>query len=1182
MHLPHRHRPFLTRAPLADEDSFRADQLGQREAVACSYAEGRKLTANYVSAPCCPGNMRVLTAARGARRVNSQPLVQTWSTQAASVALAFAVARPDLQDPRGAGLSSPASILNAEVGTLHATACTETIVANAAPLRLSAFSMLEAVQSVAIAEIESQLITSTITHERGNENGAVRTLCKRASDLKEGDAVWACLALLLFLSNESHGRALLRQYGVSDYDLAVARVLTDFGHCMRPPARAPSVAHRRVPPAAEITRRFRLAEATQAVYRAPPSESDIDRVLREYESDSTAEAAPVKRDRGKRKRSLLQSPTSLDVASDWAHALTSSGQIHVLLMLIASTSSAARSAADTTLQRQVSSSPNALMVNVSQQQAVSSRESLRCLFRQAESEVPRVVVWRTRSATGVVSEHRGLARSHDDLQQSMFCFGKTSRWSLPHLRIVHVASYHIRCTGTVSSPIPGYIEASTRILQEEASAKGKRDAERVDRLRGLRKGETTSSTLTGISRAELVLSMRVVCSRSCVEAGHRLLEKAKCAACDSKPASVYDVATVLHDEPSGFGAHEEPYATPSNNLAQGLQVSETLRVLHKGRDHRGDPNRAMYGPELYPGEFHNADICEHDKPLPVITIVDVEAESRGSPAPVPSRPDACVLPVAVRLSVSGESPIRIADAAVASKPEHAMALLLHAAAQVSLVNEEGRHVLAGASTAASASAKRILLADFRNLYLTVYQAFRVGHRNVKASFPECAWAGAYPAGVEVGTGGGLGKASVFLTADRRHHGKFLDSQEVANEYAEAVAASMAKRVSDQHYDFVPPHARGIPHLAIPGLHAFLDDSVAAMEALRDIAKIKDSTVDSIQVLPVGPFSENLCPASTPELDQASNLAFRNPFDRLSTDGFSFIPDMTLEDASVFGPPLVQRVAVRNSLDNPYASVHEHVSSWFEAAALLSVFATVLSSGSPRERVEHLRESLDAFHKGGVTQPEAFYASRAAVLLSSMYPSEFSISRESIELAYAAAAGPAMKAFRRGDCADLSDLLENNELLEKGRAYWAKFDTGWPKLSPLLEAMVRMDGTCDLSLQQLASFRTLVDRAMRAAWDVALEGDTPRPHHPLSGLRSAEEITSVHMNPIFCMQPDETYPRGALIGMKPGSFRSLLCLLLGADRVNEVQVYRNEGGLLLRPSSAADICAHKTRPFTRSQ
>jgi len=234
----------------------------------------------------------------------------------------------------------------------------------------------------------------------------------------------------------------------------------------------------------------------------------------------------------------------------------------------------------------------------------------------------------------------------------------------------------------------------------------------------------------------------------------------------------------------------------------------------------------------------------------------------------------------------------------------------------------------------------------------------------------------------MGSGGGNGKGSVFLTADRRHHGKFLDTQELADEYSEAVAAGMVKDIGDRHYDFVPPHCRGIPHLAIPGMHAFLDESVAAMEALR--AKIPGKTVDSIQVLPVGPFSENICPWTTPELDQTGNLGFRNTFDRLSTDGLSFLPDMTLEDVSIFREPLVQRNGIRNSIDNPYGTAHEHLSSWLEAAALLSVFASLLfPSGSPKEKVERLRGAVDAFHGASTVQPDCYFASRAVVLMSSM-------------------------------------------------------------------------------------------------------------------------------------------------------------------------------------------------------
>jgi len=251
-------------------------------------------------------------------RVNTSPLCAAFSTQAVSVAVSLGTAR--LEDPRGVGLSSPVMLLNAKKGSLHTTACSDSGIANASPLRLSAFSVLEAMSKVARDEIDAKRITRVITHDV-NENGAVRTLCRRSSDLKQGDAVWAILGLVLFLSHEPHGRFILREAGVSDYDLAVARVLTDFGH-------------------SEITRRFRLAEATTHAYRSlpPPTETEVDEVLRrvqereaEQEVDSDATTVEVKKDKGKRKRSPLQAPASHEIAQSWAHALTISNQLHVLL-----------------------------------------------------------------------------------------------------------------------------------------------------------------------------------------------------------------------------------------------------------------------------------------------------------------------------------------------------------------------------------------------------------------------------------------------------------------------------------------------------------------------------------------------------------------------------------------------------------------------------------------------------------------------------------------------------------------------------------------------------------------------------------------------------------------------------------------------------------------------------------
>ena len=598
-------------------------------------------------------------------------------------------------------------------------------------------------------------------------------------------------------------------------------------------------------------------------------------------------------------------------------------------------------------------------------------------------------------------------------------------------------------------------------------------------------------------------------------------------------------------------------------------------MLHKGKDHKGDPARAVYTEDVFVGESNDTEMSEHDKPLQLMTIVDFEVEQRGEPEPVDSRPDATLLPVAVRFSVSGENPIRIPEAVSALWTRHAgeaVAVLLHAATQVSLVNEEARNAMAGAAIAASASAKRVLLPDFRNLYLTVYQAFRVGHRNVKTSFAGNSWAGAYPAGVEIGSGGGLGKGSVFITADRRHHGKFLDTQDIADTYNQRIAECMVKQVSAKHYDFIPPQCRGIPHLAIPGLHTFLNESVEGLERLRQLAKITARTVDSIQVLPVGPFSENLAPSTTTELDQTANMCFRNPCDRISTDGRSFMFDMTLDDVSIFKEPLVQRTGIRSLRDNPYASVHEHLSSWFEAAAILSVMGVcLLKKGSPAEVVECLREAIEAFHQpSGHQLPHAAYvASKAVILLSSMYPTNFGVSEPSIEPPYAKAAGPATKAFRENSSGALRDLV-SDELASGARAYWSRFAAGaWGRLRPLLESLVRLNGTCDMTLTQLQAMKGSVDEAIRAAW--FFRPDSISSDHPLYGLSNLDQISHMHVSPVYthCEKTNRA-ARGALVGMKPGSFRSLLCMLMAADAVEEVQVYRNEGGLLLRPSSAADI------------
>jgi hypothetical protein len=59
----------------------------------------------------------------------------------------------------------------------------------------------------------------------------------------------------------------------------------------------------------------------------------------------------------------------------------------------------------------------------------------------------------------------------------------------------------------------------------------------------------------------------------------------------------------------------------------------------------------------------------------------------------------------------------------------------------------------------------------------------------------------------------------------------------------------------------------------------------------------------------------------------------------------------------------------------------------------------------------------------------------------------------------------------------------------------------------------------------------------------------------------------------------TDARGAVVGIKPGNFRQLTSMMVAASLpgVDEINVCRNEGGLLLRPSSSVDILNQNGTP-----
>jgi hypothetical protein len=921
----------------------------------------------------------------------------------------------------------------------------------------------------------------------------------------------------------------------------------------------------------------------------------------------------------KRKRSTIAQSCSIIVLDYWAAALDSS-HAHVLLMLISSKLSAACAAAEHTLHSQMTGdgSQSTMLEQVSKKSAIDSAKALRSLVRQDDS--PKMITWRAKPASGKTSVHVGIARSLGDLKDTCvmacttpvsvngvlpeFDAGLSNGVKRSHVSIAWVSAVHLDPEGSQPAPLPGVVETYRKVASWPSS--GPRGDILKNRVMDSLKGCTSPFSVSGVARSVITVDARIVINYSQLDAGKKIaermakdLERARDASKDLEEFPL-EVATVLGVQPLVDKDAEDqvtpPLSTPSCNLALGMQVNEIVRVIHRGKVHRGDPCRAFFGMELSHGEVSESEMSFADKPSSLLTLIDVKVQPDKHSAPperVPRRLDAVHLNTPVSLTVAGDSAMRVAECVKLliqnDKPMQARAVLLASCTTASHLGELTNLAGAGRLNTAAASAKRVLVADnCKRLWLTPYQVFRVGHRGVPVSFPNSAWRGAYPAGIEIGSAGGLGRNATAETADRRQHGKFLVSQTLANEYSLHLAEKTAKQVDDKHYDFIPIQARGIVHHAVPGLHTFLDDMVQGLESVRELASITAMTVDSLQCLPFGPYSDNLAPGVKEDLDPT--VGFSNPYDSIDGDGRAYLSDATLQDVSIFCEPLVPRLQILDASDNPFASIHDHIDSFFNAVACIAMSLSVRGKDST-----WLFHNLDVFHGHDameIDDYETVLALDTMVLLSgAIYPTEFAIGETVVLPAYAKGLAWAVNQTDQQDLESAWDagIISEHERQQATRyfdAFCRETNSAWPAIAALIDELIVLDGRFNSTIAGIQKLKRLVDGALVNAWRVASEDGQMSPPigHPLQLADTPSDVTASMLAPVFVDRFESetgewTDARGAAVGVKPGNFRNLVCTMLAASmpEVTEVQFARNEGGLLLRPSSAVDILTQNNTP-----
>lgn len=1168
-------------------------------------------------------------------RNSLQDLCASFASQSMAVAVALGVARRvfgHASDPGATTATSLAQFVDgvtAPKDGLFVVTSSTRLLPHALPIRVGAHNLLDTMRGFATRELEVGMVRSLVPQQVAS----LRSICAKICDKTDGVNVWAAWVLLVHMLSDPRLRKLVQDSPITDHEVAAAYLFTNYAR-------------------AEVTRRARMDQTLQQKKRkcakacaAPASGIDTNPITAmEMQVDAQTlhenQTLSLKRKRPPCSGVVQVSGGVLDY---WSAAL-SSEYASILKLMITQSRSLANQASVETLTGQAppgfNSQRNALLVDISARNAVKSAEALSGLVVTTPERVPKIVSWRCRNAEGRLQTHTGLVRSSRDASNTTIHAVRMPRAHLQeasgHTKVfwslaIRNATPHDASTTLVPGVVEGVAHLHA-VSTGKLKLRHKHYVTRVEEVVGHRTKRAACDgaldvTLTGIARGFIVIRAKLVVGESQVRTGKEIAESLRAAHEASRdvargaPFSDFESVSVLSEV--ALGVDQEPYATPSNNLALALEANEQLRVLFKSKSHRGDPCRHLTG-VVSPAEMGEAACEEHDRPQTLLPIVDCKVDLLDDPGapvpPLPHRRDAGLATVAIQLTVCGDSPVRLPElldlfaredrADVVKKTFEIIALICGGAARASELNDVSNSVSAGHVNSAIASAKRILVGDLNmRLFCTLFQVYRVGTSNVPRSFETTPWSGCYGSSFDIGTSGGIGIRASSVTADKRNHGKILMAQAQVDEWCAASAEAHYMPVSETQYAAVPREARGVPHATIPGLHAYLDDYTDALERARALIGAEGRrTVDSLQCLPLSPFAERQAPHVSEGSNPTMSKRFRNPDDAVGSEGRAFQVDATCADVAIMREPLVPCVAITSPQDCIFGQSQPFLTSVLGAAAALSRVARAAylvahprdADVPPEKEVHFLYTLLSAYYDGSAPPANLshYWAATAAVMLSCIFTDAHEMAQRVVARGNAEAPAACAKLMREQAAAGeppigapLRDLVDA-EAFSSAAKWWAPFRrpqenlNAWCKVCPLVVLLSKTNGSLDLGVEAINEvWASIHDLVCVGAWlHASADGMVaPVAPSPLAGLRAASQVRAEHVTPTFVGRSsnlsDARPATACVVGVLPMGFQQLMALLKGAsnDEAVVANYAQNFSFLIYRPSAAPDILTNKSRP-----
>ena len=733
-------------------------------------------------------------------RNSLQDLSASMAAQAASVAIAMGVAKAEFGRASNPGATSALSAapLVAGTGTYYDAPFVMTsstrLLPHALPTRLAAHNLLTTMQQFATSELDAGAIRSLVPQQVTS----LRAICNQITDKTDGVSIWAAWVLLVHMLSDPRLRRLVQASSISDSEVAVAYLFTNYAR-------------------AEVTRRARMDQVA-----ANATNGNASGASKKAEGKKAARAAPAATVQAqvalqtvadkqtlslKRKRPPCSGVVQVSggILDYWSAALTSEYS-SILKLMITQSKALANQASIQTLMGQAppgfDAERNKLLVNISSSNAVKSAEALSSLVVTTPERVPRIVTWRCRNKAGKMVVHTGLVRSQADAANTTLHAVTMPESYVQEARGNHVVLWSMAVRNSTphdasTSLMPGVVEGIQYRHLVANSQLPLRNKFHQTRILDIVKQRTARAAcdgsldvaLTGVARGFVVMRAKLVVSESQVAAGKAIAARMQTAEQHAKeraretPVNDFETHTIFDQDP--ITGVPEPYATPASNLALAIEANEQARIILRSKCRRGDPCRHLTG-VVSATEMAEPACEEHDRPQTLLPIVDCAVEfldnDADDPEKLPNRRDACLRTAAITLTVCGDSPVRLVELLDLYARDSAgydeqrqmkhtyetLALLHGGVARASELNDVSASISAGHVNSSIASAKRILVGDLNmRLYLTLYQVYRVGTSNVPRSFETTAWSGAYPAGFDLGTSGGIGIRASSVTADKR-------------------------------------------------------------------------------------------------------------------------------------------------------------------------------------------------------------------------------------------------------------------------------------------------------------------------------------------------------------------------------------------------------------------------------